>query len=126
MIEDTCCMRLRLLSFLSFFVPVVLLYHYYSCCTAHICFFEITNVLQNLRCCLSVCLSVSSFLLFSSLFWGDLYILLMFYIKKQCFIPFHSIPFKTFKIPLKSFPHPVFFFTSLCVSRLAFLEFFSF
>lgn len=43
---------------------------------------------------LSVCLSVSSFLWFSSLFWGDLYILFMFYIKKTMF---HSISFYTFQ-----------------------------
>lgn len=44
------------------FFPVVLLYHYYSCCTAHICFFEITNV----WCWDAVCLSVS--LIFSVIF----------------------------------------------------------
>lgn len=83
---------------------------------------EITNVLQNLRCCMSVCLreteiEQSHLCCYFNLFLV-LYFLSMFYKK---IILFNSISFKTFKISFKSFPHPFFFFTYLCVSRLAFL-----
>lgn len=125
MIENMCCMRLHLPPFFSFF-SVVLLYHYNSCCSAHTWYYEITNLLQNVRYCMSVCVCLreteieQSHLWYFKLFWFWTFYQCFIQLK-SCFILYLSkhlgyLPSPSFRIPLSQWsgvPCDFFFFTFL-------------